>query len=281
MNHLRKKVVLITGSSGGFGKRLCASFLREGYSVVATLRDWDKRTEILNALSGETEQEHLHFFELDVTDNGQIRSVITTVIQQFGRIDVLINNAGFASGGYIEEVPMETWQQQIETNVLGLIAVTKAVLPYMRAAQKGTVVNMSSISGQIGFPGLGPYATSKFAIEGFSESLRLEMQPYGIRVIVIEPGAFQTNIWSKGIAAFHVESQSPYKNKSERLLQTVEMIEKKAGDPDDVVQLIVKKVTKDTSTFRASIGRGVKTTLFLKKLLPWHWIEATIIRKTK
>ena len=119
-------------------------------------------------------------------------------MEDFGKVDVLINNAGYAGAGFVEEVSMEEYRKQFETNVFGVLAVTKAFLPLMRKQGQGCIINISSISGKVAFPGLSPYIASKHAIEGWSESLRLEMQPFGVKVVLIEPGSYKTNIWSTG-----------------------------------------------------------------------------------
>ena len=282
MKKVDKQVVFITGASGGFGQLLCHSFYHAGYYVIATLRDMAKKPMLLEKVNIQDENNgRFHLYKMDVTDEQQISHVVGEVIKDFGHIDVLINNAGFASGGFIEEISLETWREQFDTNVFGVISVTKAILPYMREARSGTIINMSSISGRFAFPGLGPYSTSKYAIEGYSESLRFEMKPYGIRVMLVEPGSYKTHIWSKGLTAFRTTPSSPYSAQTEHLMHMVKAIEKHAGDPNDVAQYILRIIEKNSKKFRHPIGKGVKNTLRLKHLVPWHWIENSVVKRLK
>ncbi|GAA3324660.1 hypothetical protein GCM10020331_053430 [Ectobacillus funiculus] len=153
--------------------------------------------------------DRIHIIQLDVTDSSAAAAVITDIIRCYGQIDLLVNNAGYAAGGFTEELAAEQWRQQFEVNFFGLVTVTKAVLPSMRERRSGKIINISSISGRIGFPSMGPYVSSKFAVEGFSESLRLEMLRYGVYVVLIEPGSYRTDIWSKGLESVKKQSKFP------------------------------------------------------------------------
>src|SRR5262249_13409292 len=140
--------------------------------------------------------------------------------------------------GYVEDVPMEAWRSQLETNVFGVIAVTRTVLPHMRERQSGCIINVSSVSGLSAFPGYAPYSTSKFAIEGFSESLRLEMMPYGVRVVLVEPGAYRTEIWRKGFDSVHTTEASPNWPRLSRMLAYSRKVSEAAPDPQEVADEI-------------------------------------------
>lgn len=184
------KVWFITGSSSGFGRLLAEELLQRGERVVATAR----KPQTLSFL---TEQfgDQIIVPSLDVTDSEECVRAVETALQTFGRIDVLVNNAGFGVYGSLEEVPMSVVREQFETNVFGVLNVLKAALPSMRAQRSGTILNISSIAGWMSFPGSGIYGSSKFALEGLTESLRAELLPLGINTILIEPGSFQTNFY--------------------------------------------------------------------------------------
>ncbi len=252
---------------------------KSGYFVLASMRDLSKKTRLLQSAQEKNVASNISCIQLDVTKQDEIDTVIPKVINRFGHIDVLINNAGYAAGGFTEEVSLEVWRQQFETNFFGLVAVTKAVLPYMRKQQRGTIINLSSISGRVALPGLSPYSASKHAVEGFSEALRLEMLPFGVNVVLIEPGSYQTDIWAKGMDNFTSDAASPYKNKNERLWKVVNHIAKTAGDPEEVVQKIVEAAQDDHPDLRYPVGKGVNKQIRLKNLLPWKWVERAILKK--
>lgn len=266
------KIALITGTSSGFGLLTTVALACEGYHVIATMRDLAKKDLLLE--KGQEVKDQISIMKLDVTNHEEIKQVVESVIEQYGAIDVLINNAGYAEGGFVEDVTMERWRKQFETNFFGTLAMTKAVVPYMRERKQGTIINVSSISGRMAMPGLGPYSATKFALEGFSESLRFELLPLGIHVVLIEPGSYKTPIWSKGMDA--VASSEAYREKTEHLMGMVRKVEKTAGDPKEVSDLICKIVKEDRPAFRWPIGKGVKAGLRARSLLPWKWLERVI-----
>ncbi|QKY68418.1 SDR family oxidoreductase [Lentibacillus sp. CBA3610] len=274
-----RPVVFITGASGGFGLLISLAFAESGYIVLASMRDLSKKETLLKKAHEQGIETNIECIGLDVTKQNDVDSTIPDVIERFGSIDVLINNAGYAAGGFTEELPLEEWRQQFETNVFGLIAVTKAVLPHMRNKQRGTIINLSSISGRMALPGLAPYSASKHAVEGFSEALRLEMLPYGVHVVLVEPGSYQTDIWEKGMDNINVAPESPYNEKTETLMKIVNHIAKTADAPEEVARLIVKVTQAEKPDLRYPVGKNVKTMTRLKNLLPWRWIERVILKK--
>ncbi|MEH7460458.1 oxidoreductase, partial [Bacillus sp. JJ1127] len=209
---MNKKIAIITGASSGFGLLTTLELAKKDYLVIATMRNLDKQAELLSQVAGLHLQQNIKIHQLDVTDPESIHA-FQLFLKELNRIDLLINNAGFASGGFIEEIPIEEYRKQFETNVFGAISITQTILPYMRKRKSGKIINVSSISGQVGFPGLSPYVSSKYALEGWSESLRLEVKPFGIDVSLIEPGSYNTNIWEVGkeLAENYSEATSPYK----------------------------------------------------------------------
>ncbi|MFD1884528.1 SDR family oxidoreductase [Paenibacillus wenxiniae] len=279
-NHERssRRVALITGSSSGFGLLIALVLARQGWQVIATMRDLSRRQELEQRAIQEGLQAQIDYVRLDVNEETSITHAMTGIMQQYGRLDVLINNAGYAAGGFIEHVPMEAWRSQLETNVFGLIAVTRAVLPIMRKQRSGKIINMSSISGIAAFPGYAPYATSKFAVEGFSESLRQEMSRFGVDVVLVEPGAYRTAIWNKGLSAIHTTEDSPYTDHLEAVLAYSRHSSLHAPDPQQVAKLIGRLVNKRRPRLRYAVGRGTGILVLARRLLPWSWLERIIDR---
>lgn len=268
MTQPEQRVAIITGSSSGFGLRMAVTLAQRGYQVVATMRDLARRHTLDAAARQAGVEDRVAVLRLDVTETDTIPAVVDEVLQRFGRIDVLINNAGFAIGGFVEDVPLTEWRRQLETNVFGVIAMTQAVLPHLRARRSGTIVNISSISGRVGFPGMGPYVTSKFALEGFSEALRLEMLPYGVHVVLVEPASYKTDIWRKGLEDARTRTETPYPREMQTMLKGVRHIVETAADPQEVVDLVVRVLDHPHPTLRYPIGRGVRGMLFSKAMLP-------------
>ncbi|AYB39316.1 SDR family oxidoreductase [Brevibacillus laterosporus] len=278
--HLKSKstssVVLITGCSSGFGKQISVALAEAGYQVIATMRDITKKEPLLQEASARNIGDRLHILPLDVTNQDSITQAIDDTLRLFGKIDVLINNAGYATGGFTEEIPLEEWRRQFETNFFGAVATTQAVLKHMRERRSGLIINMSSISGQFGFPMLGPYTASKHALEGFSESLRLEMLPFGVQVVLIEPGSYRTDIWQKSVDAAALSPESPYHTLLVYLQQQAKHNATHSGDPEEVVQTVLRIVKTPEPSFRYPVGKSVKNLLFSKKMLPWKFIELIV-----
>ena len=192
------QTVLITGATDGLGKAAALLLAERGYRVFASGRSPEKRAQ----LDARARQQKLllETLEMDVCDDGSVQSAVASVYQKAGAIDVLINNAGFVQVGAVEDLSMEDWRRQFETNFFGVIRVTQAVLPRMRERRKGRILMMSSISGFVTPPTQGAYSASKHAIEALSNALRHELYPFGIHTILIQPGYIMTNIQSTAIA---------------------------------------------------------------------------------
>ena len=180
----KRPVAVVTGASSGFGMLTSVALAEVGYKVISSMRNPELRDPLDKLAMTKNVSDFIEVIPLDVTSEEQIASAVSTIIATHHQIDLLVNNAGYACGGFVEELSAEQWRKQFDVNVFGVIDVTRAVLPYMRERQSGTIINLSSISGRFGFPGLAPYAASKHAIEGFSESLRLEMLPYNVHVVL-------------------------------------------------------------------------------------------------
>ena len=187
----KKQVAIVTGSSSGIGLETSLLLSRNGFYTYATTRNLDKSTVIANLI--QREKLSLEFLQLNVNNDESVKKAIQNITSEQERIDVLVNNAGYALVGPLEELSVEEFREQFETNVFGVIRVTQAVLPIMRRQRNGTIVNVSSVAGKIGFPLTSAYVSSKFALEGLSESLVYEVSQFGIKVIIIEPGVIKTN----------------------------------------------------------------------------------------
>lgn len=279
---MTEKIAIITGSSSGFGLLTSLEFAKNGYLVIATMRNVEKQTELIEKATSLHIEQNIKIHPLDVTSKESIGK-FTAFINNLRRVDILINNAGYASGGFAEEIPIEEYRKQFETNVFGAIAVTQTILPIMRRQKRGKIINVSSISGKMGFPGLSPYVASKYALEGWSESLRLEVKPFGIDVSLIEPGSYNTNIWEIGqkLAEATSESDTPYKEYMKKIEQHIHNGNETLGNPKDVAKKIVAIAESHRPTLRYPIGKGVKLMILLKNLLPWKWWEFLVLSRFK
>ncbi|UYO31322.1 oxidoreductase [Bacillus halotolerans] len=277
---MNKKIAIVTGASSGFGL-LAAVKLAQSFFVIATARQPEKAEQLRSLAAKHHVADSIHITALDVTDEHSIEAFGKT-ISAYAPIDLLVNNAGTAYGGFIEDVPMEHFRKQFETNVFGLINVTKTVLPYIRKHSGAKIINVSSISGLTGFPALSPYASSKYALEGFSESLRLELLPFGIETALIEPGSYKTSIWSTSLSNHMTvpADDSAYHQYYKKILSYVEKNADESGDPQEVADLIYQLAMKQRlKKLRYPIGKGVKLTLLFRALFPWSAWESILKKK--
>ncbi len=274
-----RKVAWITGTSSGFGLLASIVLAQDGCQVVATMRNTEKQSELIRWAKEAGVADRIYVQKLDVTQESDIASVVKSVVDDLGHIDILVNNAGIAVGGFVEDVAMDDWRRQFETNVFGLIACTKAVIPHMRAKRRGTIINISSVSGRIGLPAFGPYAASKFAVEGFSESLRLELLPYNVYVCLVEPAAFKTRIWETSLGNTSIPASSAYQERVLRMMSQIERTAQTAGDPHEVATVIRHIVRTRRPKLRYPVGRGSRLGTVAKAVLPWRWIENMMVKR--
>jgi NAD(P)-dependent dehydrogenase (short-subunit alcohol dehydrogenase family) len=190
-----KKTIMITGASSGFGRETAQLFHQKGWNVIATMRSPEKETALSHL-------DNVQLLRLDVTDKKTIERAVKEGLDRFGRIDVLVNNAGFGTLGALEVAPEELIRRQFEVNFFGLVAVTQAVLPAMRQQRAGTVINVSSVGGRLTFPFCSLYHATKFAVEGMTESLQYELNPLGIRLKIVEPGGYKTEFAGRSMGYF-------------------------------------------------------------------------------
>lgn len=234
MNDNQKKVWLITGASRGMGINFVKAALNVGDHVVATAR----KVENLNKVF--TDDPSLVKLELDITDSNSVRAAINATVDKFGKIDVLLNNAGNFYGGYFEELSPRQIRRQFETNVFGTLNMTREVLPIMRKQQSGHVITISSSAGLVGFEFNSAYSASKFAVEGWMESLSAEVKPFGIRTTIIEPGFFRSELLTSASTIFGELEIDDYTNRSQEFKDFFsEQNGKQAGDPEKLAQAIV------------------------------------------
>lgn len=273
------KYALVTGSNSGFGKLTTLQLLKEGFHVFACMRNTKNQTALMEEVIQLNKLDQLTVFELDVTNINQIEKVKESIEKSFGKLDVLVNNAGYCEGGFLEDIEIALWEKQQETNIFGTFKMTKMFLPLLEKGEKAKIINISSVSGFFGFPGMSAYTTSKFAIEGMSESLRLELLPKNISVSLIEPASYQTNIWEKGLSSIEITSNDPiYK---QNLYKYATMAAKGGSNPIEVAKLVTKIATCDKPKFRYPIGKGAKSLSFFKRILPWGIIEKIVLSKLK
>ena len=243
------QTILITGASSGIGKATALYFQEQGWNVIATMRNPDAAPD-LAVLGG------VLVTRLDVTDPVSIETAGAEGVKRFGRIDALLNNAGYGAYGPLEAFPMEKVRRQFDTNVIGLLEVTKAVLPLFRAQKAGTIVNVSSVGGKITMPLGALYHGTKFAVEGLSEALHYELQPLGIAVKIIQPGAIQTDFGGRSFDFVNDESLEEYQGTVQGVLSFVESIFSAASPSRDVAEVIWTAIHDGTNRMRYAAAGG-------------------------
>jgi NAD(P)-dependent dehydrogenase (short-subunit alcohol dehydrogenase family) len=270
------KTGFVTGASAGIGEATARALLAAGYRVFAGARRLDRMAGL--AAAGAT------LLKLDLTDDPSIVAAVNTIKNEAGRIDVVVNNAGYGSYGALEDVPLDEGRRQFEVNVFGLARLCQLVLPMMRAQKSGKIVNITSIGGKIWEPLGAWYHATKFAVEGLSDCLRVEAAPFGVDVIVIEPGAIRTE-WA-GIARdglLQMSGGSAYAELAKRharMLATADT-SSLASPPEVVARTIVRAVTARRPKTRYATGGGARTILFLRKILPDRMFDRLIWRVTQ
>ena len=280
---MNEKVAVITGSSSGFGLLTAVELASRRYRVVATMRDLARRTKLDEAAKAAGVGDRIDVRCLDIAKTDSVPAVIDGIVRDFGHIDVLVNNAGFAMAGFAEDVLMAELREQFETNFFGHVAVTKAALPTMRMQKSGHIIMVTSIGGRTASPTLSSYASSKFALEGWSESLRIELRSLGIRVVLIEPGAYETDIWTRNakIGKRMFDGNSPNAERGRRFRDWVQSGGIKKADAREVSSLIARVAEDSHPKLRYVTGTDAHLQLLFKTLMPWRWYEKLVARAMK
>jgi len=241
------KTVFITGASSGFGKDAAKLFHQRGWQVVASMRSPEKETE-LNKL------DNVLLVKLDVTNTGTIQQAVKAATDQFGRIDVLVNNAGYGAMGALEVATEQEIRDQFEVNFFGLVNTIKAVLPVMREQQSGVIINLSSMGGQITFPFGSLYHATKFAVEGLTESIQYELNPLGIHLKIIEPGGYQTNFAGSSMKFIGSRKVAAYQPVEDRIMAFLNKPDRGNKNISEVSETIYQAATDGSDQLRYPIG---------------------------
>ena len=264
----KQNVALVTGSSSGIGYETAILLAKSGFHTYASMRNLEKSKSI--AEISNTEKLPLEIIQLDVNDDRSVKEAIDKIVEEDNRIDVLVNNAGYGLFGSLEDLSIEEIKAQFETNFFGVIRVTQKVLPIMRKQNSGTIVNLSSVGGRVGVPILSAYQSTKFALEGLSESLSYELESFGIRVVIVEPGFIRTNIMNSSIMAKKAaDRESPYFS----LMQKVEnhfksmMDNPSTSQPEEVAKVILQAITSEKPQLRYTAGNDAATVMQAKKTM--------------
>jgi NAD(P)-dependent dehydrogenase (short-subunit alcohol dehydrogenase family) len=292
------RTALITGSSSGFGRLTALTLAKHGWNVLATMRDLSRQDSLLDAARALGLLDRIEILPLDITDHAQVNQLAATLAARAVPLDAIVNNAGFAMAGFAEDVSDAELRRQFDTNFFAHAEVTRAFLPQLRRQGFGHLVFVSSISGEVGFPGVSSYAASKHALEGWAESLRLELKPLGIQVALVEPGSFETNIWTRGAvlsersgqgmlqqqaamstdqAQSPQDAQSPNAARMARLGHSV-LKAKKRPDAQIVAHRIAKILESPRPRLRHIVGLDAHLALLLHRFLPWKIYEKILLR---
>ena len=252
-----QKIAVVTGSSSGIGLETAIHLAKNGFKTYATMRNTNKSDEIKQR--SQSENLPIEILQLDVTDEESVKNAVKIIVEKEGRIDVLVNNAGYALMGSVEDTSSEELKDQFDTNVFGVYRTTKAVLPTMRKQKNGRIITIGSIAGFMGMPIASAYVASKFAIEGFTESLRHEVSPFGIQACVIEPGVIKTHIMEGAPIAKKSMENSAYSDITQTIGKAMgNMMENQSSPPSVVAEVVLKAATSDNPETRYTAGEDAK-----------------------
>jgi NAD(P)-dependent dehydrogenase (short-subunit alcohol dehydrogenase family) len=272
-----EQVILITGCSSGIGRATALEAVQRGHRVFASARNRNDLAELERG-------DRLAALQLDVTDAASIRAAVEAVRSRAGRLDALVNNAGYGQYGAVEEVTSEEWRAQFDVNLFGAIDMTRAVLPEMRTAGRGTIVMVSSVAGRIAIPFSAPYCAAKHGLEAMSDALRVEVSPFGIRVVLVEPGPIETRFEERarsGVAPL-LSRPGPYRDFYTNAERAMESDFRKGILPAEAVaRVILDAIEADRPCTRYSIGLIAKVLIPLRRLLPDRWIDSMMRKSLK
>ena len=253
-----KKTILITGASSGIGRASAKLFLQNGWNVIATMRKPEDETELIKS-------DDVLVTRIDVTDLKSIENAVAIGIQKFGRIDALLNNAGYGAYGPLEATPFEKITRQFDTNVIGLLNTTKAVIPHFREQRRGIIINISSMGGKITFPLGALYHGTKFAVEGISEALSFEMGAIGVKVKIIEPGMVATDFAGRSFDFSNDESLLDYQPLIRKVFEGFSASQELASTPEQIAEVIFKATTDGSDQLRYTAGADADMMIKMRK----------------
>jgi NAD(P)-dependent dehydrogenase (short-subunit alcohol dehydrogenase family) len=264
------KTVLITGCSSGIGRETAKLFQQRGWNVVATMRSPEKEREL-------TRLKNVVCLKLDVCDDTSIHTAVDDALARFGAIDVLVNNAGYGLIGAFETLSREQIERQFQTNVFGIMELTRTLLPHFRQRNSGTIINIASFAGRSTVPLYSVYHASKWAVEGFTDSLAFELSRFNIRVKIIEPGTIKTEFWGRSTDRNNQTGVNVYDEYSEKILSFIDGTAARiSSQPQDVAQTILAAATDGSRRLRYVVGADARLTLTLRKLLPDFFYNTAI-----
>ncbi len=268
------KTILITGASSGIGRATSIYFANKGWKVAATMRSPQREKE-LQRLKG------IAVYELVATNQNDINGIYETVIQDIGHIDIVVNNAGYGEVGVFEKSTPAQIKDQFDVNVFGVMNMTRGILSHFRQQKSGTIINITSVGGKMTFPLYSVYNASKFAIEGFAESLQYELRPFNIKIKNVEPGPVKTDFYTRSQNVFVNGNIKDYDEYEKRILRNMGKMGKTAPGPEVVAQTIYKAALDDSSRLRFPAGKDAKLILAGRKILPGRWFNAVVRKVTQ
>jgi NAD(P)-dependent dehydrogenase (short-subunit alcohol dehydrogenase family) len=261
---LNQKVAVVTGSSSGIGFETALLLSRNGFYTYATMRNLRKSESIIQM--AEKERLPLQVLELDVNDDESVKNAVEQIAKEKQRIDILVNNAGYLLVGCVEDLSIDEFKAQYETSLFGVIRVSQRILPYMRKQKQGIIVNVSSAAGRIAVPTVPAHTSAKFALEGLSEALKYEVEPFGIKVVIVEPGVIKTNIMNASIIAKKAQDpNSPYAPIMQKVIAKFSSFFENAPLPIEVAKVILKAVTTESQNTRYLVGDDAITMVKARK----------------
>ena len=263
------KTALITGASTGIGRATALYFQQQGWNVVATMRTPAKETQLATL-------PNVTLLPLDVTQPESIKSALAATFAKFGKLDAVVNNAGYALSGVFEAYTPEQIRRQFETNLFGLMEVCRQTLPYFRKQRAGTLVNVASMGGRLTVPLYSSYHSTKWAVEGFSESLHYELLPLGIRVKIIEPGAIKTDFYERSADVAKVDGLPDYQETVAIATANMNAAGDKGEKPEVVAKAIFQAASDTSNRLRYTVGGDAKMLLLLRRLLPETWFYGIV-----
>ena len=263
------KTIFITGASSGIGKTTAIYFAERGWNVAATMRKPEQETELLK-------YEGIKIYALDVLDEKSIQKAYQAALNDFGHLDVLVNNAGYAALGPFEAADKTQIEKQFDTNVIGLMSVCKAFIPYFRERRAGTIINIASVGGQVTFPLYSLYHGTKWAVEGFSESLSFELRKFNIKIKIIEPGAIKTDFYDRSPDILKRDDFHVYDTYVNQVSANIAKAAQSAPGPEVVAKTIWKAANSNHFRLRYAVGSGAPFLLFLRRVLPNSWFMGMV-----